>query len=125
MRLIATKEFRYDTRMLAPGDVFHANERDARLLVGIKKAKESREPGEIAPPPASVAEKIAQIVGEPATPVADAVVVAPEADELDALRTQAVDAGIDVDKRWGAKRLAAEIAATKAAEPDQGEPNEE
>lgn len=118
MRLIATKEFRYDTRMLAPGDVFHANERDARLLVGIKKAKESREPGKIDPPPADVAQKISEIVGEPVIPVVDG-------DDMDALRAEAAEAGIDVDKRWGAKRLAAEIAAKLAPEPAEGEPNEE
>lgn len=118
MRLIATKEFRYDTRMLAPGDVFQANDRDARLLVGIKKAKESREPGKIDPPPAAVVQKIAEIVGEPVTPE-------PAVDDLDALRADAEAAGVDVDKRWGAKRLNAEIAATKAAEPNDGAPNEE
>jgi hypothetical protein len=36
-------------------------------------------------------------------------------DEVDALRDEAKAAGVKVDKRWGAERLAEEIAAAKEA----------
>lgn len=57
--MIATASFRYQTRRLRPGDPFQASDRDARVLVGVKKAREGRIPGRVAPPPPDVADKIA------------------------------------------------------------------
>ena len=42
--------FSYQTRRLMPGDAFQANDRDARLLIAIKKARAEREPGEVPAP---------------------------------------------------------------------------
>lgn len=56
-KLFATKSFSYATRRLLPGDSFEANNRDARILVAIGKAKQDRVPGHIAPPPADLAKK--------------------------------------------------------------------
>ncbi|MBO9589541.1 hypothetical protein [Devosia sp.] len=56
--LIATKSMTYATRRLLPGDEFQANNRDARTLVAIKKAKEKRIPGQVDAPPATVAQKV-------------------------------------------------------------------
>lgn len=39
MRLTALKSFRYRTRRLLPGDEFDANDRDARALVAVKRAR--------------------------------------------------------------------------------------
>lgn len=39
MKLIATKSFTYGTRRLMPDDGFEATSRDARILIGIRKAK--------------------------------------------------------------------------------------
>lgn len=74
MDLIATKKLRYGGRNFTPGEAFTAINRDGRILVGIKKAKE-------APP-----------------------------DDLAALRATAKRLGINVDMRWGARRLREEIA---------------
>lgn len=53
----------------------------------------------------SVTKPADKAVEKPADKAAD--------DELEALRKQAEDAGVTVDKRWGADRLKAEIADAK------------
>jgi hypothetical protein len=94
-RLIATKPMTYATRRLQAGDAFDAPARDARVLLAIRKAKAA---GEAAPSPEAP---------EPPAPAEDA--------DLEALRAEAERLGIDVDGRWGAKRLRSEIGrATKA-----------
>jgi hypothetical protein len=108
MMLVATKPFTYATRRMQAGDAFEASDRDARLLLAIKKARraDDRVPGQIPPPPATLVAKIvapAVAASLPAPPTDD-----DEAD-IDALRAQAESAGVDVDRRWGAKRLQAEI----------------
>lgn len=85
MDLIATKKLRYDGRSLKPGEAFTASNRDGRLLVGIKKAKEA-----------------------PVRPAA------PPEDDLAGLRATARRLSISVDLRWGARRLREEIAAKRA-----------
>jgi hypothetical protein len=72
MRLKALKSFPYRTRrMLAddtfeatgrvlPGDIFEASTRDARLLVGIGKAANIRQPAPVPPPPRAIAASIAR-----------------------------------------------------------------
>lgn len=64
-KLRATKEFRYSTRRLLPGDVFEASSRDARLLLAVRKAEVVREPAIVPPPPPEVAAKIAAVVLPP------------------------------------------------------------
>lgn len=39
MKLVATKSFSYSTRRLKPGDIFEAKDPDARLLIGVRKAR--------------------------------------------------------------------------------------
>lgn len=60
MDLIATKSFSYNTRRLLPGDPFQASDRDGRLLIGIKKAKQD-EPRAQAPLPAPPETLLAKI----------------------------------------------------------------
>jgi len=75
--LIAIKSMTYATRRLLPGDPFQAKPTDARILVGIKKAREDRQPGTIAPPPPLVTKQIAE-----------AVTANTSADEMRALRDE-------------------------------------
>lgn len=88
MQLIARKSFRYSSRQLEVGDAFEANTRDARMFVLLGKAQEVKT-SEPLPLPQSVQ------------------------DELDTLRAQATEVGINVDRRWGAARLQEEIAKVK------------
>lgn len=54
--LVATKDFSYRTRRLKAGDpILNVPERDARVLVAIKKAEHQRTPGKVAPPPPELA----------------------------------------------------------------------
>lgn len=53
-KLIANKGLRYATRRMVAGDEFEANNRDARLLVAIGKARLVRA---VAAPPPAVARK--------------------------------------------------------------------
>lgn len=85
-RMTATKPFRYAARALKVGDEFTASRRDARLLEAIGKARRYVPPKRKADP-----------VGE----------------DLDALRAEAEELGIDVDGRWGPSRLRAEIEQAK------------
>lgn len=82
--LMATKSFRYRTRRLVPGggfeavnrvkpgDIFEASDKDARLLLAIKKAKSSRPSADVAAPPATIAAKIRRAIVPPAPPAAQA-----------------------------------------------------
>lgn len=88
MKLIATKSLRYATRRMLAGDEFEASSMHARILVGARKAR-------YAPAP-SVPHDI-----EPEDAGTEII---------DRLRSQADRLGIKVDKRWGAARLAQEIA---------------
>lgn len=86
--LIATKGQRYGTRMLSAGEPFSASGPNSRLLIALKRAK-----------PAGGRE-----VPEPAA----------SEDDIDALREKAESLGVDVDRRWGERRLKDEI--TKASD---------
>jgi hypothetical protein len=57
-KLIATKGFRYATRRMVAGDEFAANNRDARLLVAIGKARHARV---LDAPPAAVVQKVRKV----------------------------------------------------------------
>lgn len=59
-------------------------------------------------------------VSDPAVP-SEAEVV----DELDTLRAEATEAGVKVDKRWGADRLRDELAAAQAAAAEAEEEYED
>lgn len=83
-KLTATRPMRYATRALQAGDEFEASRQDARVLTALGRARPAQE-------------------------------AAPRDDDagdggMDALRAEAEAAGVDVDKRWGEKRLRTEIA---------------
>lgn len=94
VRLVALKRMTYNTRRLVAGDVFEASNKDARILVGVKRA-------EAAPPPSPPLPRPRPAPPPPPPP--------PEPD-LDQLRATARSLGIVVDNRWGARTLQAEIA---------------
>ncbi len=59
VKLVSTKNHRYNTRALRAGDVFEASPRDAKILRGLKKAELAPEVAptpppapEVSPPPA-------------------------------------------------------------------------
>lgn len=89
MELICTHRMDYGTRRLLPGDIFVADsERDAKVLIAIRKAKEVVKRADVEPPPDNVIDG-----------------------DLTALRAEAEALGVRVDKRWGESRLRAEIQA--------------
>lgn len=109
--LIAARDMRYATRALAAGDPFQANNRDARLLVALKRAKLAT-PDAAGSPPASTPASAPPSAGgvqhtEPEIPNVQTV--------IDGLREEAGKLGIDVHHRWGEKRLKEEIAKAQAA----------
>jgi hypothetical protein len=97
--LMASKRMRYATRRLLPGDVFEASNRDARLLVALKKASVHYAPAYQPPPPAA------------------APAVAHEADELKAARAEYEAAiGRKPFHGWGVEQLRAKIAEARAGD---------
>jgi hypothetical protein len=62
VKLRAVKNLKYGTRRLLAGEEFDASDKDAKLLIGIKKASAVRQPAHVPPPPPAVAEKIAAAV---------------------------------------------------------------
>lgn len=71
MKLKASKPLTYNTRRLQPGDVFEAKPRDGKILLASRKVSRVRDPVELEPPPADVAEQIAATVA-PSPPTAEA-----------------------------------------------------
>lgn len=114
-KLIATREFSYATRMLKPGQPFEATPNDARLLIAVKRATVVREPSKIAPPPAGVLAQIQQSAAiNPLDHDGDgspggSLPAAERGEDIDKLRADAEALGIAIDRRWGARRLQAEI----------------
>jgi hypothetical protein len=109
MRLIATKRLTYNTRHLVAGDPFDASNKDARILIGIKKAKAAEERPRRYRVPASAA-------AEPTPAVAaETVTMVPDDDEITRLRKTARRLGIVVDKRWGSQTLRDRIAAVRGS----------
>lgn len=119
-KLIATREFSYATRMLKPGQSFEATPNDARLLIAVKRATAVREPSKIDPPPAGVLAQIQQsasAVSPAANPLdhdgdggsGGSLPAAERGEDIDKLRADAEALNITVDRRWGWKRLQAEI----------------
>lgn len=110
MRLVATREFKYSTRRLLPGDEFEASNRDGRLLVAIRKARPVRTTGNLPAPPPGVAKKIEAATAPvvPPAPVAS--------DEVKSLREEYRAAlGRAPFPGWGADVLREKIAAHRAA----------
>jgi hypothetical protein len=101
--LRATKHFPYNNRRLLPGDTFEANDRDARLLLAVRKAERVRKPVDLPPPPPDVAAKIVDAVGKPE----------------DALQRLRAEYEAVLGKRpyygWDAAALTEKINAAKAA----------
>lgn len=90
MKLMALKTMRYRTRRMLPGDIFDCpNEALAVAFTRLRRAA-------LYTPPSPIVE-----TGEPPPP----------SDDLESLRAHARSIGIDVDGRWGMRRLQAEIAA--------------
>jgi len=119
--LIANRRMIYGTRRLKAGDEFEATRAHARVLVAIKKATPVRTPGEIAPPPEDVAQKMRESV------VANAQLdhdgdgrpggsKAPEqTDDLKALRAEYREVlGKNPFSGWSAEVLKEKIAAAPA-----------
>ncbi len=102
---------------MLPGDQFEASNRDARLLIAIKKAEAVREQAEVPPPPPEVAEKIkAAVTPKPLTFVEEpyAGESPPAADERIALRAEYETAlGKKPFTGWSADDLRDKIAAAK------------
>ncbi|QMV00156.1 hypothetical protein GHV40_01035 [Devosia sp. D6-9] len=97
--LIATQGMTYATRRLRPGQTFQASDRDADLLIRIKRA---RKVSPLDAPPAALAEKVAQQVD-------------PDA-EMKALRTKYLDVfGKRPGPKWGPDELSCRIAEAAKA----------
>jgi hypothetical protein len=90
--LTAIKPHKYGTRHLTAGEDYEAPPRHAIALVAGKKSK--------------FADKAAKVVAEP-EPVAE------PANDIERLRMEATQLGIDVDGRWGVARLNYEIGRAR------------
>ena len=103
IRLIALKPFAYATRRMRAGEIFEAPERDARLLLAAKRARQTdeREPAKVPPPPPRL--------------IREAAAVTPQVDVMARLRAEAESLGVRVNRRWGERRLREELA--KARQP--------
>jgi hypothetical protein len=118
--MVAIKAHRYGTRHLTAGEEYEVPGRHALALLAGKKARyaESR----VRPASASAVESSQQRPPSEspsmAAPVRDSptpepAVAAPEPAEIEYLRAQAEQLGIEVDGRWGVVRLQHEIAKVR------------
>lgn len=98
MKLQVVKPLTYATRHMQPGEVFEARTaRDRRVLLATRKVRELREPANVPPPPAAVAERLA---GD---------------EDARALRAEyAAVTGRNPFLGWNAETLREKIAAAKA-----------
>lgn len=114
-RLRASKDFTYATRRLLPGDSFEASDRDARLLIAIKKARpDEDDPRPLRAPPRTLAKKIELFGGDETPPPAKTE--EPEVD-MAALREEYQEAvGRRAFHGWSADELRQRIAEAKADE---------
>lgn len=111
-KLTVLKPGKYGTRHLRAGDEFELPIREAVALVVTRKAKfvdKARTPAmerrevKVAPPQP-----------EPKAPEPHAVGAMSSLPDMDSLRLQATQLGINVDGRWGAHRLQSEIEQAKS-----------
>lgn len=121
MKLVALRSFVYASRHLIPGDDFDTkSERDAKVLVGARKARLERAPVDLPPPPPAVAEQIKQAFPPAAAP-APAETSAPGAtDATDDLKSLRAEYESVIGKKpfggWNAEQLRAKITEAKAAD---------
>ena len=112
-RVEILKPGKYGTRRLSAGDEFELPIREAVALVVTKKAKfadKARAP--------AVERREVKVVppqhAEPEPHEPHAVGAMTSGPDIDSLRLQATQLGINVDGRWGAHRLQSEIAQAKS-----------
>lgn len=103
-KLITTKPHKYGTRHLTAGDEYEVPMRHAFALVAGKKARFADKPVRPVAKPAPKPVPMVEPQPEPETAEPD----------IDRLRLEATQIGIDVDGRWGAPRLRHEIELAQA-----------
>jgi hypothetical protein len=109
--LIAIKPLRYGTRRMQAGDTFSATPRDARILIGIKKARDvnARDVGALPPPPAPLQKQ----------PSRQNPAAAPAKDSDAALRQTYLElTGRKAFANWKTETLERLIAEARAARQD-------
>ena len=113
-RLKVIKPGKYGTRRLVAGDEFELPIREAVALVVKRKAKFA---DKTTPRPRALAETGAKTAAEPEpepkAPEPHAVGAMTSMPDIDSLRVQATQLGINVDGRWGPHRLQQEIEQAK------------
>jgi hypothetical protein len=110
--LTAIKPHKYGTRHLVAGEEYEVPPRHAIALVAGKKAKFAPDKPPVRAAPL-VTESNNSIAG-PATTEAEAAIGGDEdRPDIDSLRLEATQVGIDVDGRWGIARLQYEISKAK------------
>jgi hypothetical protein len=104
-KLITTKPHRYGTRHLTAGDEYEVPPRHAIALVASRKAKFADD---------KPAAKVEPFRPAPAVTESNNSIAGPaQASEIDRLRQEATQLGIDIDGRWGEPRLRHEIEQAK------------
>lgn len=105
-KLMATKPHKYGTRHLVAGEEYEVPPRHAIALVAGKKARFA---DRLVRAPEAKAEEVA---AEP-PPAHELEPAAEQSNDIDRLRMEATQLGIDVDGRWGVARLQHEIAQAR------------
>lgn len=112
-KVIAIKPHKYGTRHLVAGDEYEIPARHALALVAGKKVRYATSKRERI----SAKLALAPIAAPPdeAPPAEPPVTVRVESGsgDIEALRLQATQLGLDVDRRWGVPRLQYEISRIK------------
>lgn len=108
-KLQVLKPGKYGTRHLTAGQVFELPIREAVALVVTRKAKFADK----TTPRAATEVAAPQPEPEPKAPEPHAVGAMTSMPDIDSLRLQATQLGINVDGRWGAHRLQQEIEQAK------------
>jgi hypothetical protein len=106
-KLIAIKPHKYGTRHLVAGDEYEIPARHALALVAGKKARY------VTTKRAHMPAKPAAAPPDEAPPAAPAAMPVESGSDIEALRTQATQLGIDIDRRWGVPRLQFEIGRVR------------
>ena len=101
--LTAIKPHKYGTRHLTAGEEYEVPPRHAIALVAGKKARFADK----------AAPAKAKPVAAPPEPEPENVAAEP-ANDIERLRMEATQLGIDVDRRWGLARLQYEIGRARA-----------
>jgi hypothetical protein len=104
LSLMATKPHKYGTRHLVAGEEYEAPPRHAIALVAGRKARFTDKAAPAKAKVVAAPEPAAEPEPEPATEPTD---------DIDRLRMEATQLGIDVDGRWGMARLQYEIGRAR------------